>query len=439
MSIFDVFKKKEPDFNTSAPYKSGTIPKQPSVIMAIPYDDSILNDTEALMEKLKQLPYIKLLSTKTTDLGFEIAFEYENEEYTFKAKADDFSIPELFRVSHDFTQKELNAMESAKRGLISTMTFGGSNGKSFHLQIKLLLEACPEAAGIVDCSAEKVLSGRWAGLAVKSDVPPSPDYLYTVQAVSGRKNDVWLHTHGLTRCGGIELEILDSDKANYNAHYSVINTLAQRIISEGGFIDEFEAMSVARISDDIVMVATWISFERALKQYPKNILGGAADRIDGHNSDTGVIYLYLSQQDCDNKKLTHVSRFNKLLAENPMQLLTSEETKRMKALAIERIGYLIEISKNLQNYKQAGILIKVGLEVDDEFKDGDMKEHIWFEAKSFDEDERTFIAELTQEPYYISALKTGDIRKCTFDEITDWIAFLDGSRITPDCVYRLEE
>ncbi len=439
MGLFKIFRKKETDFDTSAPYMSGTIKKQPSYIMAVPYDDSVLNDTEAFIAKIKQLTYIKLLSTKTTGYGFEIVFEYDNEEYAFNVAVGTFRLPELYRISHDFTEKEIKAMESAKRGLFSKMVFGNDNGKSFHLQIKLLLSLIPDVAGIVDDSAEKMLSGRWARLAVKSNVPPSPDYLYSVQAVSGKENDVWLHTHGLTRCGGIDIEVLNSDKENYNAHYNVLNTLAQRIISEGEFIEEFQPMYIARVSDDDIIVATWISYERALKQYPATILGGADDRIDGHNSNTGVVYLYLSQSDCDNKKLTHVSHFNELLAANPMQMLTSEETKRMKTLAIERIDYLIDISKKITDYEKAGILVKVGLEVDEEFKDGDMKEHIWFEAKSFDENEKTFMAELTQEPYYVAALKPGDIRKCTFEEITDWMAFLDGDRITPDCVYKLEE
>ncbi len=120
-------------------------------------------------------------------------------------------------------------------------------------------------------------------------------------------------------------------------------------------------------------------------------------------------------------------------------MYTSEETSRMKALAIERISYIIDISKNLSGYQNAGILVKVGLEVDEEFKNGVMQEHIWFEVKSFDEYRNTFMAELTQEPYYIAALKRGDMRECAFDEITDWVAFLDGDRISPDSVYKLEK
>lgn len=438
MGLFDIFKKKENGFDTSEPYRPGTIEKQPSFIMAVPYDDGILNDAEVLMTRLTQLPYIKLSSTKITDRGFEIVFEYDGEEYAFEAAVDTFELPELFRVSHDFAEREISAMESAKRGLISRMVFGKNNGKSYHLQIKLLLEICPEPAGIVDYSSEKMLSGRWARLAVKSSVPPSPDYLYTVQAVSGKENDVWLHTHGLNRCGGIDLEVLNSDKENYNAHYNVLNTLAQRIISDGEFIKEYDPMYVMRISDNDIIVATWISYDRALKHYPKNILGGEADRADSHNSDTGVVYLYITPQDSENKKLTHLSYYNRLLAENPMQMLTHEETVRMRNLAIERMSYLVEISKALGNYKNAGILVKVGLEVDEEFRDGDMKEHIWFDAKSFNEEEKTFVGELTQEPYYVAAMKPGDIRTCTFDEITDWVAFLDGDRITPDCVYKFE-
>ncbi len=301
MGLFDAFKKGGKSFDTAEPYRSGTIEKQPSYIMAIPYDDSLLNDTEELMKKLTKLSYINLLSTKITDCGFEIVFEYEKEEYAFETIVDSFELPELFRISHDFTEREIGVMESAGRGIVSRMVFGKDNGKSYHLQIKLLLEMCPDVAGIVDHSAEKMLSGRWAGLAVKSDVPPSPDYLYSVQAVCNDDDSVWLHTHGLTRCGGIDLEVLQSDKENYNAHYNVLNVLSQRIISKSEFVSEFEPLYVMRISDDDEIVATWISFERALKAYPKKILGGTEDRIDSHNFATGVVYLYLTPEDADDK------------------------------------------------------------------------------------------------------------------------------------------
>ena len=67
-----------------------------------------------------------------------------------------------------------------------------------------------------------------------------------------------------------------------------------------------------------------------------------------------------------------------------------------------------------------------------------MKEHIWFEIKEMNED-GSFSAELTQEPYYISSLKEGDIRTFTENDITDWMVFTENGRINPDAVYLLEE
>lgn len=118
-------------------------------------------------------------------------------------------------------------------------------------------------------------------------------------------------------------------------------------------------------------------------------------------------------------------------------MITTEETERMRCLALERLDYMIKLFEDREKFENFGVLVKVGLEVDEEYKSGDMKEHIWFEIRKIVPQEETFSAELTQEPYYVKALKPGDIRECRFDEITDWIVFADGERITPDSVYKL--
>ena len=90
----------------------------------------------------------------------------------------------------------------------------------------------PDALAVIDDSSEKILSGRWVALAAESEVPPAPRYLYTAQAVSGEEDCVWLHTHGLNRCGRPELEVLASTKDNYQEHYNVLETLANRILED---------------------------------------------------------------------------------------------------------------------------------------------------------------------------------------------------------------
>lgn len=441
MGLFDKLKKsKGKEIPNNEPPKSGTIEKVPSYVMLIPKDDSVLDDLETLVGKLIGLPFIKVISTTARDDGsYKVALEYLKEEFAFNVSIEDFELPELYRIGHDFTDGEIAVMESAKRGLASSLIFGENNCGSYHLQIKLLCAMSEDPAGIVDFSGERMLCGRWAKLAAQSQVPPAPAYLYVVQGVSRDNGQVWVHTHGLNRCGGIELEILDSDKDNYGGQVGVINTLASRIVSNGSFYDEYEPVYVMRLSPDVHIVATWISWEKAIKMYPDDLLGGMEDRQDGHNTDTGAVYLYKSQEDADKRRISHLGIYNKLYNENAMQMITTEETQRMKQLALERLGYMIKLFEDRERFEDFGILVKVGLEVDDEYKDGDMKEHIWFDLKSVDKEGETFDAELTQEPYYIAALKEGDMRKCRFDEITDWAAFIDGDRITPDSVYRLTE
>lgn len=433
MGFLDKFKKTaEPEL----PLKSGTIDKTPSFIMAIPKDDSLLDDQDALLERLLKMDGIEVISKKYTE-GFEIALKYKDAEYTFEVRVDDFELPELFRVGHDFTEKEIEVMESAKRGLISRMVFSENNGDSFHLQIKLLCAMIDDPAGIVDYSSERMLAGRWAKLAAKSDVPPSPEYLYVIQCVSGKKDDVWIHTHGLNRCGGIELEILQSDKEHYGDQGNLVTAIASRIISNSEFIEEYEPLYVAHLSQDTAVVATWISWERALKKYPKDILGGAEDRADGHNENTGVLYVYDSEDDCDNRRLSHIGIYNELLANNPIMMLTSEETQRMKRLAIERIDFMKQLFESRKSSEDMVVLIKVGLEPDEEYRDGDMKEHIWFELKEINDG--SFKAELTQEPYYVATLHEGSVCEFRWSEITDWVVMTPETRITPDSVYRLTE
>lgn len=92
------------------------------------------------------------------------------------------------------------------------MPFGKDHKSSFHFQLKLIDALMPEPVAIIDESAEQIFSGQWAHLAAASNTPPSPQYIYQIHAVTDEKDEVWLHTHGLARCGLPEIEILDAGK-----------------------------------------------------------------------------------------------------------------------------------------------------------------------------------------------------------------------------------
>ncbi|MBP5732650.1 MAG: hypothetical protein J6W66_02320 [Lachnospiraceae bacterium] len=44
---------------------------------------------------------------------------------------------------------------------------------------------------------------------------------------------------------------------------------------------------------------------------------------------------------------------------------------------------------------------------------------------------------MTQEPYYVSGIKEGDVGTYSFDDVTDWLVFTKERRISPDDAYLL--
>ena len=80
----------------------------------------------------------------------------------------------------------------------------------YHAQLQLLREASGGTAKVLDVSAQTVRAGSWLDEVAASAVPPSPVSLYTVHSVfEARHRPIWLHTHGLERCGSIELDVVD--------------------------------------------------------------------------------------------------------------------------------------------------------------------------------------------------------------------------------------
>ena len=303
---------------------------------------------------------------------------------------------------------------------------------SYHTQLKLIHELLPDCLAVLDGSSEKVLSGKWVALAAKSNVPPSPRYIFTVQAVSGDSEEVWLHSHGMNRCGLPELEILNSTKDTYNDHYNIIETMAKRMLEKGEPPQEKEPMYLAMVTNEIPLMATVVNWKEALKKYPSGVLGGAGDRKEGHNQNTDVIFCYPTPESMDKKQYYEVSVFDEYLNGNPIYMLTNQETDRMRRLAAERLDFMLKMFGR----EKITILVKVGLEVDEEFKeDGNSFEHIWFELKEKHQD--TFTAELTQEPYYVKDLHEGAVMTFPYGQITDWIVFTPEGRVTPDDVYLL--
>lgn len=405
-----------------------------SYMLAVPVEEKELVEPKLLVERISGMNGVQVIKAELEDEEIVVEFIYNDTLYCARLYPMQFELPEFFRMQHFFPDVDIAAVEKQHMGLSVKLEFAGDALISYHLQIKMIDAMFSSGVlAVLDSSAEKILSGRWVALAASSNVPPAPRYLFTVQAVCEEDgDDVWLHSHGLNRCGVTELEVLGSTRDNYNAHYQVIEAMANRLLEMEEPLQPKEPLFLARLSEEVILVTTLLPWDTAIRFYDEGILGGKEDRTDGHNEDTSCIFAYPSAEDLKQERMAPISIYDEILEKNSIYMFSESETARMKALAQERISYV----KRMVGEKDIHILVKLGLTVDGDNPDGSGKEHIWFELKEISD--LSLKAELTQEPYYIEGLHAGDIGEYPIDMITDWIIYEPKRRITPDDVYLLE-
>lgn len=407
--------------------------KELSFMVVIPKNEADIDDLERLAERLQDTD---LTVTGRKEIppedGLMLHIASGALQYMVHLNTISVELPELFRIQHIFRDIDIEEIQRQKKGLVVEMLFDEHILEAYHTQLKIISGLLPDCLAVLDHSSEKVLSGKWVQLAAKSNVLPSPRYIFTVQAVAGESDEVWLHSHGLNRCGLPELEILNSTKDMFNDHYNIIEIMAKRLLEEGEPPEEKEPVYLAMVADGIPLMATVVNWREAVHRYPADLLGGASDRKESHNENTYAIFCYPNPKALKKKQYCEVNVYNEYLSQNPIYMLTTQETERMRRLAAERLTYMLKMFGR-ENIK---VLVKVGLETDAEFQEeGNGFEHIWFDLK--EKHEETFLAELTQEPYYIKDLHAGAIMTFPYSQITDWIIFTPDGRVTPDDVYLL--
>jgi len=406
--------------------------EEKSYMMVIPRDQDcdLLKNS---IENINSTSEMKVIEhhLNAAEQVFYMTIEYQKEEYEVGFYSGGVSVPDYY-LNHNFlfTEKEKTDLLSATKALTIFMKFHEDSKKSFQLQLKLAVAMVPDMIGVLDESAEKVLPAKWVVMTSKSKVLPSPKSLFNVQAVTDKKNNVWLHTHGLCRCGLTELEILGSNVSNYQNHYHLISTYATYLLDKNDTVDPRKSSAyIGCLVNGYPVVVTCRSWTEGILEYKKQKLGGINDRKNGHNSKTGIIFLYQSEEDEKNGVLSKISIYDTLWGENPLFFISEKETSRMKELAMERFSYVKEQSENKENT----ILIKIGLPL----KEIGKFEHIWFELLEFKGEK--FKAKLTQEPYDIDTMHEGDEAWFTVKDVTNWTIYTKNKTIDPDLVYLLEQ
>lgn len=354
-----------------------------------------------------------------------LQIRYEKEIYEVSFYLNQISVQEFYlNQNFFFTEEEKEKIKTAQKALTIFMKFYGNNQKCYQLQLKLAVAIVPDFLAVLDESAEKILPAKWVLMTANSKLLPNPTSLFSVQAINNQKKEVWLHTHGLCRCGMRELEILASNENNYQNHYQLLVTYALYLLDQKHDLKCLEEGAlIGCLTNGNPIVVTSKPWIQGIKEYKPLTLGHKKDRKNSHNTKSNILFLYQEEG-----KIQKLSVFDNKWGDNPLFLLSEEETKRMKELAIERFDY---VKKAFQN-KNNKVLLKIGLPLEEKGK----FEHIWFELLEIKENKMK--VKLTQEPFEAKNIKVGEEAWYKIADLTDWIIYTDKFSISPDNAYLLE-
>lgn len=416
-----------------------------SYTMAVPRNQDVLNDMDAIAEKLEgNCPKygIELIGLgRNENLGCRMAtIKYLGKEFKVNFFKEPFykQRQEHLQVYHRLNYAELELLEKDKvDGITVAMDYYQSRFHPvvcFHVQLKMMCCLIENMGFCIDFNAERILSGNWCSLQAKTNTPPALKYLYTIQCIGSDVNDnkVWIHTHGLNRCGFIEYEIMDSNVELCNDHAILLSNFCDWVISNPKPTEEYEPITIGKDSDGNDIVLTWINWQSANEKYDKMLIGGANYRDLAHSRYIGTVY---ALEDAKSKELLPMSSFDVSKYKTCMTVLPEQENVRISTLAKERLNFL----KNWSALSSAKANVKVALNVPQELqvKAGSSFEHLW--ATLHKVDKTDVYCEILDVPRYVPGVKRGDKIKISLDNLSDWYLEVDNMKVTPDSVYQLVE
>lgn len=431
-----------------------------SVMGIFPSDKNFAFEAKQIEKSLSENKDFKLKSFNKAEVDTEFSIMSFNAEVEYQETS--FNIEIYVCPTRNINLKDYgfaNSIddESLKKALEQeyyleiSMYFELEPLSSFHLQLKIMNAIVPDASVVVDFMSYRLLSPKWLRMTAKSQIPPSPDYLYTIHGVYDEDEEngdrrYWFHTHGLHRCTSVELEILNINQGAEQMN-TLLNMTVKKFLSNPA--KERETFEIGY--DGMGINLCWLRWEEALKDLPKNILGGFADRdeVDNvHAEPSGILFAV------EEGNMISPEIYAKTLADNPIYYITTAETERMSALAKERFSAFERVFK--KEYKEVEkksflkslfgskkedeqswtFLVKLGLTVDDP-NSGSEKEHLWFEVSAIDNGRIT--GKLLNQPYWISGLNEGDVNTYPLEVLTDWLIYSPDNTYTTDSIYVREE
>lgn len=305
---------------------------------------------------------------------------------------------------------------------------------SYARLLRLAMNAMPDAPVIYDASSFRSFSREdLAWMLPSIDLEPVADSLWCIHVVGREKGEgpVWLHTHGLWRCGRPELEMLEVPTEFIGTAAEMINLVGERWLDEappapGGIMPLGDTLNIS--------LQRW---QDCVETLPLGSPGEKADREDGEDGDhvgARAVICDARPRGVFRKVWTWPEQVIRALEEGSAVVARTERaTRRSEQIARATWPELAMAHADFRrarkgvNHPDVHFLLKIGLP----YGEGEdaSREHMWFEVERFEGDRAE--ARLLNRPHFVEGLSEGDVRSVERSQLSDWSVFSPEGRFEP--------
>jgi hypothetical protein len=329
---------------------------------------------------------------------------------------DRADMPELF-VDDALGSPADRAAAGAARWFIGIETLLNPRHALADFQTQLKVAEAVSVAGLLavyDDNALVVRSGRQIRELAHSGIPPRPATLYAIHEMEG-KSGIWLHTHGLTRLGVPEVELLGLNPSDVQEGYDLIDALVDVVFGGG----EPDPEGVITVGED--MEVRVMPLKDALSILPADVVAARSEHEvdDEDHRDPRIAILSRDRNDTPHELIER-------LRNDAVLFKSREETDRQRQLAMERFGIFGQLFA-IRRHEGWRFHAKLGFA-----REGDprVREHLWFEVRELKPGQIRGIC--LNEPVAGLAIHEGDEGWFQLEQLTDWLVVAPEGNFDPE-------
>lgn len=307
--------------------------------------------------------------------------------------------------------------------------------------LRILAAAIPESPAILDVDAMQWHRREMLDELIDSEIEPAARILWCIHAVTAQPtapeetSSVWLHTHGLARCGLPELEMLEVPSEHTASGAELINMVANSMLESG------PPPRGQTIQLGSGMQAALYPWRDVVSNLHDASLGHARDRIDAatgeedaHGGVRAVIGPSIEAGGISPGSLWPRDALKAFDDGTTTVFQTARATARQAALAQSTFDEMATAFAAMRAdgllgsaSDQCAVLIYVPFENAD---DEESREHMWLEVSSIDRDRIT--AKLLNAPMLVTDLRLGDETVVPRESVGNWRVRIGSVGYSPD-------